>query len=295
MSAENSLKLIKGKLKDFIALARPSTWFVTVFTLTVGAMFAVFGTVISIEMVLKFLFLCFVFAHFIAGGLYVLNDVNDRKMDRQNPEKADRPIASGRITPVQGLVFSLILLSIGCFLALQISFIHFVFALALIFLQIIYSVPPVRLKESSIDLLFSGPLNHMIRFAAAWILFKPAIQMPIFLITSLFILYSVSYLYYKLIDKEITPKKSVARNKNIQIYLDLAIVSGILLMFVSAMLNEISFLFVIVPVFISLIFITQKMVPATKRLPLFRSMFYRYGPFCLIFMVMGLWMLAIVI
>ncbi len=294
MTAKNKIKVIARKIKDLIALMRPNAWFVTVFSLSIGAVFALPNTTLTTETGLKFLFLCFAFAPFIAGGLYALNDVNDRKVDQRNPDKARRPIASGRITPIQGIIFSLILLTVGCFLALQISFMHLIFALMLIFLQLIYSMPPIRLKETSIDFLFSGPLNHMIRFTAAWILFKPITQIPLLLLASLFTLYCVAYIYYKLVDKEFTPKKSIARNKNIQTQLNYATAIGIGLMFASILLlKEVDFVFIACPTFLTLALLTQAAIPSMKKIGLMRSLFYGYAPFSLMLGVVSLWVLII--
>ncbi len=284
-----------GKLfgvgKDLLFLSRPNAWFVTVFSLSIGAVFALSNANTNLASLQSFVFLCIAFAPFIAGGLYVLNDVNDRKLDAQNPDKRNRPIAAGRITPKQGVVFAFTLLSIGLFLALSISLFHFLLALLLIFLQLIYSMPPIRLKESSIDFIFSGPLNHVIRFVAAWAVFQPLSSLPSVLLISLFLLYCVAYVYYKLIDKEFVSEKSIVRIKHIQRYLDFATVLGITLMFASILLKEVNFLFIACPTFLIILFSLQKIVPSPKRMPMLRNMFYGYAPFGLMLGTIGLWAL----
>ena len=278
-------------VKDLLILSRPNAWFVTAFSLSIGAVFAISNTSIDFTVLQKFVFLCIAFAPFIAGGLYVLNDVNDRKIDARNPGKCNRPIAAGRITQKQGMTFSFALLAIGLFLAFSISLLHLALALALIFLQLIYSMPPVRLKESSIDFLFSGPLNHMIRFIAAWAIFRPLSSLPIMLLASLFLLYCVAYIYYKIIDKEFVSEKSIARKKNIQKCLDLATILGIALMFASILLSEVDFLFIACPTCLSALFLLQKAIPSSKRMPIFRNTFYGYAPFGLMLGTIGLWAL----
>ncbi len=56
---------------------------------------------------------CYAFAAFslAASSLYVVNDILDRQEDRHHPFKRDRPFASGRLTPKQGVVAALVLLA----------------------------------------------------------------------------------------------------------------------------------------------------------------------------------------
>jgi len=49
----------------------------------------------------------------IASGTYVLNDLLDREADRAHPTKQRRPIASGRVTPVQALLLAAICYAAG--------------------------------------------------------------------------------------------------------------------------------------------------------------------------------------
>jgi len=282
-----------NKLKDLVFLMRPHVWFVTIFSLSVGAVFAIYPSPITIETLSSFLFLCIAFACFIASGLYVLNDVNDRKLDKKNPDKASRPIAAGKVSAFQGIIFSFILLSIGCFLALQISLLHLILALILIGFQLIYSMPPIRLKETSLDFLFSGPLNHMVRFVAAWTLFQPLIQVPIILLISLFLLYNAAYVYYKLIDKKFIPKKSIARRKITPTLLNFVSVLGVALMFASILLHEVHFTFIACPIFLSLSLLVQAIIPNSKKIGLIRTITYGYAPAGLALGAIGLWALII--
>lgn len=54
---------------------------------------------------LAFLLFCFV-----SGCVYILNDYVDREADRLHPDKAKRPMASGRLNPMTALIFGGVLL-----------------------------------------------------------------------------------------------------------------------------------------------------------------------------------------
>ena len=55
-------------------------------------------------------FVCFCF---VSSGIYILNDYRDREKDRLHPKKKERPIASGRIKPVNALVTMVVCLIIA--------------------------------------------------------------------------------------------------------------------------------------------------------------------------------------
>jgi len=290
----NKFGLNKKKLNDFIFLIRPTAWFVTIFTLSIGAILAIYPSKPSFSQLESLLFLCVAFACFIASGLYVLNDVFDRNLDRKNPIKKKRPIASGTISVKEGLVLSFCLLAIGLFMALAISPFHLILALILIALQLAYSVPPIRFKDTSIDFLFSGPLNHLVRIIAAWVLFKPLIQIPILISTGLFLLYCTAYIYYKLIDKKFIPQKSIAKKKNIIPITNCVSGIGILLIIASVLLSEVHPIFISVPTCLMAAWAIQLIMPDTKKIPFFHNLTYIYGPASLAVGTISLWTLTMV-
>ncbi len=290
----SELGLNAKKLKNFIILMRPNAWFVTIFSLSIGAILAIYPSKPSFSQLETLLFLCIVFACFIASGLYVLNDIFDINLDRKNPLKRNRPIASGMISPKEGFAFSFCLLVIGLLLALGISFFHFLLGLLLIGFQSAYSIPPFRLKETRIDLLFSGPLNHFVRIVAAWVLFKPLMEIPLLLLSGLFLLYCSSYSYYKLIDKEFLPQKSVVKRKKIIPTVNFLSCFGIFLITVSVLVGEVPPIFIAVPVFLIVLWAIQVIIPTTKKIPFLRTMSYVYGSAGLMFGTISMWILAMV-
>src|ERR671922_1686586 len=57
----------------------------------------------------------------LSGAIYLLNDVVDRAKDRLHPEKRERPVAAGRLTPRQAVttavVFVVVTLALGVWLS----------------------------------------------------------------------------------------------------------------------------------------------------------------------------------
>lgn len=65
-----------------------------------------------IPLLIGFISLCLV-----SSANYIINDVKDAPMDKNNPEKCNRPIASGRIKVLHAVLFSVFLLFLSLLLA----------------------------------------------------------------------------------------------------------------------------------------------------------------------------------
>lgn len=110
---------IKGKLRAAIASLRPRQWTKNL-VVFIGLIFAhKLFDVVSLERVaLAFLTFCLV-----SSSVYLLNDLQDVKNDRQHPVKCKRPIAAGRL-PISWAV-----VMIGMLLLISSSFIVLLFFL----------------------------------------------------------------------------------------------------------------------------------------------------------------------
>lgn len=89
----------------YLRLARPLDWLKNGFV-PLGLLFAEAwhdGALIADVALVTLAFCC------AASAVYAFNDVADAEADRRHPRKCRRPIASGAISPRQGLVFSLVL------------------------------------------------------------------------------------------------------------------------------------------------------------------------------------------
>jgi 4-hydroxybenzoate polyprenyltransferase len=93
----------------------------------------------------------------VTASVFVLNQYVDREADQRNKVKSHLPVASGKITPRNALIFSLLLVISG--LALVFTVDVYLSALFLIYLGLwtAYSTPPFRLKALPVvDLIVSG-------------------------------------------------------------------------------------------------------------------------------------------
>ena len=114
---------------------------------------------------------CF-FLMLLWGGLYALNDCYDAKLDAKHWYKKNRPIPSGKISQKEGYAFSLSVVIIALLAAYIILGCRFFGVLLLTtFFQLIYTFPPIRLKNRFIFDLTPQIVNPTLRFAAGWVMF----------------------------------------------------------------------------------------------------------------------------
>jgi 4-hydroxybenzoate polyprenyltransferase len=76
----------------------------------------------------------------MASFAYALNDIIDREADRLNPEKRDRPIASGAVSVATATRFALVLAAVGIAISCVIGGAFLLIALAYLALQFAYSL-----------------------------------------------------------------------------------------------------------------------------------------------------------
>ena len=70
--------------------------------------------------------------------------------------------------------------------------------------QILYCFPPFRLKETVVNLFFSGPMNHFFRILIGWTLVLPLLDAPYLFLFGLTCILGIGYLSYKIQDKEVS-------------------------------------------------------------------------------------------
>lgn len=124
----------------------------------------------------------------LSGAVYLINDVLDRKRDREHPDKKGRPITMGLLNPATALTVAFVL--IGALLPLSWFLGKGFFVLAVIFvlLNMIYSA---FLKRAVILDAFSISFSFLIRATAGVVVLHPVIPglelSPWLLICTLFL------------------------------------------------------------------------------------------------------------
>lgn len=127
-SIEKKTSKISGKAAviSIINLIRVKQW-VKNFFLFIPSFFA--GTLFRISEI-QSLSIGFLAFSLVASGIYILNDYQDRHVDRLHPKNKLRPIASGEVNALSAWILILVLTGAGLFIAgsLNISFLYLLLA-----------------------------------------------------------------------------------------------------------------------------------------------------------------------
>ena len=125
-----------GVLLDVLQIMRPRQW---TKNLLVFAALLFAGKASSLE---SATLAAIAFAAFciLSGGVYALNDALDYESDRNHPEKCNRPIASGRIPPWEGVLLAVTLALMGIVVAFFVNFGFFILALSYLLLTTAYTL-----------------------------------------------------------------------------------------------------------------------------------------------------------
>lgn len=150
-------------MKDYLNLFRARQWYKNL-VIFLAIIFG--GKLLDIQsweiLILGFISLCI-----ISSSNYIINDIIDFRKDRLHPEKKNRPLAAGKISLVNAFFCFLILLTGGFYLAYLLSVNFFLLALALFFLNQVYSF---TLKNEPFADLISISTNFVIRAVSGSVL-----------------------------------------------------------------------------------------------------------------------------
>jgi 4-hydroxybenzoate polyprenyltransferase len=147
------------RLPDLVRLLRPKQWIKNVFVCA-GVLFGarLHDTHLVAAMALAFVAFCL-----ISSCVYVFNDFLDRESDRQHPTKRHRPLASGAVTPAQGLIIAAACLA----LSLTASWFAEPRALLVILIYLAINIAySVRLKHQAVIDVFCIASGFMLRILA---------------------------------------------------------------------------------------------------------------------------------
>ena len=124
----------------------------------------------------------------LSGAVYIMNDVLDRKSDREHPDKKGRPITAGLLHPATALTTAFILIGVLLPLSWFLGRGFFTLAVLFVLLNVIYSA---FLKRAVILDAFSISFSFLIRASAGVVVLHPVIPglelSPWLLICTLFL------------------------------------------------------------------------------------------------------------
>jgi 4-hydroxybenzoate polyprenyltransferase len=144
--------------------------------------------------------------------VYIINDIIDAPADRAHPKKKNRPIASGKISPMQGGLISIILTVIIVVLGFTLSSSFIVLIVLYFLINLLYSL---KLKHIVLLDIFSIAAGFLIRVLAGAVIIHVAISSWLILTTmfiSLFLAVMKRHSELVLIteDSDLTPRKVLA-------------------------------------------------------------------------------------
>ena len=173
------MKKLFRLIKNLLISIRPKHWvkngFIFIPLIFVGLLF---DKISFLKVFYTFLIFCLT-----ASGVYLINDIIDKKKDCSHPYKRKRPIASGEISVFKALFLSLILLILSFFFSYSLDKSLIWFILAYLLINIFYSL---ILKNLFLIDVFFVAINYLIRVYAGAYVIKVPVSSWLFLIIFLF-------------------------------------------------------------------------------------------------------------
>lgn len=117
---------------------------------------------------------------FTTSIVYIINDIIDAETDRTHPTKKNRPIASGKISPLQGVLFAILLLVIVIIFCLRLKPDFIVLMVLYFLINLLYSL---KLKHVVLLDIFSIAAGFLIRVLAGAVIISVAVSSWLILTT----------------------------------------------------------------------------------------------------------------
>ena len=147
---------------------------------------------------------------FLGGATLLYNDYWDYKVDRSSRRKSDYPLPQGLIPRKTVLRVAICFMIISILLSLIISILFALLVAICIVLAIIYSAPPLRIKNRpGLDLILNSIGAGILCSLAGWVVVKPLIEFPIFWLVPMFFGVASLYLPTTIIDYDSDKKRGV--------------------------------------------------------------------------------------
>ena len=133
------------------------------------------------------------------GAIYLFNDLTDLKEDKQNDMKIRwKAVANGSMSRKESITLIKLFSITGTVLALLSGVNFFLIYLSVIALNICYSHPSIRWKNSKSLSVVAIASLQVLKFSSGWFLFTNTIEgFPILFVMALAIGYTLLFIYYK--------------------------------------------------------------------------------------------------
>ncbi|MDO9045437.1 MAG: prenyltransferase [Methanobacteriaceae archaeon] len=132
------------------------------------------------------------------GALYSLNDLTDLEVDKKDKSKINRAFIKDSIDPKIVLLFVGILgISVFCISILTLTPLFTIIILMMVINQLLYTLPPIRLKETALAPFASTATNNVLRVASCTVILGNILLVPLSVYLLMFVAGMGTYLMYK--------------------------------------------------------------------------------------------------
>ena len=132
------------------------------------------------------------------GALYSLNDLTDIENDRKDKDKQERPFIQEHVDKKWIILFCTIIIASVFIISIATLVPAFTIILGLMLLnQILYTVPPIRLKDTVLAPLFSTATNSVLRMASCAVLLGNIFIVPLSVYIFIYTASMGTYIMYK--------------------------------------------------------------------------------------------------
>ncbi len=132
------------------------------------------------------------------GALYSLNDLTDLENDRRDVDKQERPFIREHIDRKWIIIFCSLIIATVFIVAAATLTPAFTILLGLMLVnQILYTVPPIRLKTTFLAPLFSTATNSVLRMASCAVLLGNILIVPLSVYLFMYTASMGTYIMYK--------------------------------------------------------------------------------------------------
>ncbi|WP_169979000.1 UbiA prenyltransferase family protein [Tautonia rosea] len=159
---------IGSRIGPYIAIARPDHWCKNVFMLLGVALACFYHPELFRWNTLAGIGWAFLATCLIASSNYVINEILDAPSDLSHPVKRNRPIPSGKVSIPIAYAEWVILGTLGLLMAAMLNRPFFASAALLLFMGLVYNVPPIRSKDQPYLDVLSESINNPIRLLLGW-------------------------------------------------------------------------------------------------------------------------------
>ena len=180
---KNNRESIKKIISPYLKIVRFDHWIKQLFIIP-GMVFAI--SLIKhnnlSEIKLFHIILGFISTCCIASANYIINEWLDAGFDKYHPTKKDRPVVAESLKPFIIILEYIVFAVAGLISAWFVSMPVFLSVLILLFMGIIYNVPPVRSKEIPYLDVLSESFNNALRLLIGWFIIAPYFLPPMSII-----------------------------------------------------------------------------------------------------------------